>query len=329
MAGEHAQPPAAAATHWSQIGESTFVLGMWFLYGVYRWLGRVPFRLCLYPVVLYFWATRRAARQASLDYLRQLHRARQVPAHAPGWRDTLRHFLAFADALLDKVLASSGSYRFDEIRYEGLDAMLERVHSGEGGVFVTAHMGCLELCQALAVRCEGLRIHVLVHTRHAERFNRMLKRLNPDSSVHLMQVTEITPATAMLLAEKVARGEFVAIAGDRVPVRLSGQSCVDVPFLGRQAALPIGPYVLASLLKCPLYLLACIREGRQHTVVFEPLAREVRLPRGQRLQAAAALAQTYAQRLEALLVRAPLEWFNFFDFWGQRAASTAPPPASR
>jgi len=318
----------ADGTHWAHKGESTFVAGMWLLYGVYRVLGRLPFLLCLYPVVLYYWATRRQARLASLDYLRQLHRRHGVPAHRPTWRDSLRHFLSFADTLLDKTLAVSGSYRFDRVRFEGLEPMLERVRSGEGGVFITAHMGCLELCQALAGQCEGLRVHVLVHTRHAERFNRMLARLNPRCGVQLLQVTEISPATALLLADKVAQGDFVAIAGDRVPVHLGAQSCVDVQFLGRTAALPVGPYVLASLLKCPLYLLACIREGRHHTVVFEPLAEQVRLPRGQRLQGAAVLAQRYAQQLERLLVRAPFEWFNFFAFWAQGAAAAGAGAAS-
>ena len=40
--------------HWADLGETTFVGGTWFLYAVYRLLGRLPFRLCLYPVVL-FW----------------------------------------------------------------------------------------------------------------------------------------------------------------------------------------------------------------------------------------------------------------------------------
>ena len=38
--------------HWAELGETTFVAGTWFLYAVHRWLGRTPFRLCLYPVVL-------------------------------------------------------------------------------------------------------------------------------------------------------------------------------------------------------------------------------------------------------------------------------------
>ena len=43
--------PQAASPHWAQIGESTFVGGMWLLYQVHRWLGRWPFLACLYPVV--------------------------------------------------------------------------------------------------------------------------------------------------------------------------------------------------------------------------------------------------------------------------------------
>jgi predicted LPLAT superfamily acyltransferase len=306
--------------HWAQMGESTFVAGMWFLYGVHCLLGRMPFLICLYPVVVYYWATRSVARQASMAYLRQAHRHLGVPASAPGWRHGLRHFLSFADTLLDKTLASSGRYRFDQVRFEGLDAMLERVQRLEGGIFVTAHMGCLELCQALADRQSGLRINVLVHTRHAERFNRMLRRLNPDTGVTLLQVTEVTAATAALLAEKVTQGEYLAIAGDRVPLTADSRNTVMVNFLGRPALLPIGPYVMASLLKCPLFWLGCIREGSGHVVVFEPLAQQVVLPRGNRTAAATVLAQQYVARVEVLLRRAPFEWFNFFPFWDQPGA---------
>jgi predicted LPLAT superfamily acyltransferase len=39
------------------------------------------------------------------------------------------------------------------------------------------------------------------------------------------------------------------------------------------------------------------------------------LPRGARPQALAELAAAYAARLEHHARRAPLEWFNFYDFW--------------
>ena len=77
----------------------------------------------------------------------------------------------------------------------------------------------------------------------------------------------------------------------------------------------MGAYVLASLMQCPLLLLGCIREGDGHTVRFEPLADRIVLPRATRDEALAGWAAVFARRLEALLVRAPYDWFNFFPFW--------------
>jgi predicted LPLAT superfamily acyltransferase len=311
---------AMTARHWAGIGESTFVAGMWFLYAVHRVFGRVPFLLCLYPVVLYYWATRGLARRASRQYLERLSLHRGGPL--PTWRSSIRHFLSFADTILDKTLALSGRYRFERVRFVGQEPLLAMIERGEGGLFVTAHVGCLELCQATAERRPGLRLNVLVHTAHAERFNRVLRRLDPGSGVKLLQVTEVTAATAVLLADKVARGEFVAIAGDRVPVTTSPASTTRVRFLGHAAPFPVGPYVLASLLKCPLYMMACVREGDGHAVIFERLAERVALPRGRRSAALAEYAAQFAGRLEALLVRSPYDWFNFFPFWEQHGPDT-------
>ena len=55
--------------HWADLGETTFVGGTWFLYAIYRVLGRLPFRLCLFPVVFCWWLGSTTARRASLDYL--------------------------------------------------------------------------------------------------------------------------------------------------------------------------------------------------------------------------------------------------------------------
>jgi predicted LPLAT superfamily acyltransferase len=302
--------------HWAELGESTFVWGMRFLVGVHNLLGRVPFLLVLYPVVFYYRSTKGVARQASMEYLQRMESARGALGGPPGWRQGLRHFLSFGDTLLDKILSMSGRYRFDRLRFFGVEAILAMIARGQGGLFITAHMGCLEMCQAAVNSTRRIRLNVLVHTAHAEQFNRLLGRLDPDGRVRLLQVTDITPATAVLLSDCVARGEFVAIAGDRVPV--GGGRTVRAPFLGHEAEWPVGPYVLAGLLKCPLYLMACLREGDGYAVHFDCLAEEVVLPRKAREEVFATLAARFAQRIETLLAKAPYEWFNFFPFWGSR-----------
>lgn len=317
--GDGATP--ASGRHWASITESTSVWGIWCLYLVNRLLGRGFFKALLVPVVGYYWMTNRLARRASLDFLRRVHTfsGAEAAGHpTPTLRHTFRHLLSFAETLLDKMLAIGGQYRFGDVRRDGEAVMLRRIASGGGGVIVTAHMGCLELCRVVAGHRQGLRLNVLVHTAHAARFNRMLQKLDPDSGLRLIQVTEISASTAMLLQEKVAAGEFVAIAGDRIPVE--GSRTVTVPFLGAPARLPIGPYALASLLNCPLYAMGCVREGAGHLLRFTELASEVVLPRATRQAALTAYASRYADWLVALVVASPYDWFNFYDFWADGPA---------
>ncbi|WPB57076.1 acyltransferase [Xylophilus sp. GOD-11R] len=315
---------ATSAPHWAALGESTCVAGIRLLYGLHRVFGRAPLRAILYPVVFWYWATRPVARRASLQYLRRLHAAHGVPARPPGWHASLRHFLSFADTIADKLLALSGRYRFENVHFRGREIVDDLLARGQGGLLVTGHVGCLELCQAVAGHQSGMRLTILVHTLHAERFNRLLRRLDPHSRVRLMQVSTVDPATAVLLGERVGRGEFIAIAGDRVP--LASGKTVRVPFLGHDAPFPVGAYVLAALLKCPLLMLGCVRQGDGHLVSFDSLATRVELPRGDREAALIAHAAAFAARLEDLLVHAPYDWFNFFPFWEQ---PTAAPIASR
>lgn len=305
------------STHWAQIGESTFVFGMWWLYHLHRVLGRWPFLLCLYPVVAYYWLMRPLARRASLQYLQRLQQAHGVWPHMPGWWHSQKHFRMFAQVILDKLLALTGRYRTERVRFDGRQPLLELLEHGQGAIIVTAHMGCIELCQAIAKQRPNLRLNILVHTKHAEQFNRLLQRLAPHSGVRLLQVSDFSAATAMLLAERVARGEFIAIAGDRVPVHDS--KTTRAQFLGHEASFPCGPYVLAALLKCPLYFMGCVHEGTGYAVEFVPIATQVELPRAQRNEALAAYAQQYALHLERLLLKAPYDWFNFFPFWDQGA----------
>lgn len=312
---------AQAAPHWAQIGENTFAAGIWFFYGLHRVVGRRALRWLLWPVVLFYGISRGAARRSSLEYLARMQAAHGVIGSAPGWRQWLRHLMSFAETLLDKLLAFGGRYPWATVRFEGQALMDELRLQGRGALLVTAHVGCLELCQAAAARMPGLQLTVLVHTRHAERFNRLLARLNPGNPVRLLQVSEVSAATAVELSQRIENGEFVAIAGDRVPL---GQGrTAEAAFLGHPAPFPVGGYVLAALVGCPLLFLGCVREPAGHVVCIEQLADRVELPRAGREQQLALLTALFARRLEALLVRAPYDWFNFFPFWDQGRVARA------
>ena len=307
MAGNLADNMRVAAGHWASINESGFVVGMRLMFWICRVFGRWPFRMVLHPVLAWYVLTKPAARRASRAYLRKVG----APSGLGG---VLRHFGAFGEAIMDKMLLWGGLFDTSQVRIHGLPPLQRLMEEKRGAVLVCSHLGNADLSRVLAHQQAGLKLTVLVHTRHAKSFNEMLARIDPRSQMNLMQVTEMTPATAMLLAAKVEQGEFVVIAGDRIPVAPQPRVAL-APFLGSQAAFPVGPSVLASVLQCPLFLLFSKHGKDGYEIHFEALSESVRLPRKGRDEALAQLAGAYAQRLEEHCRRAPLEWFNFYDFW--------------
>ena len=212
--------------HWAGIRETTFVWGIRILYGFFRLGGRPLFWLSLWPVVAVYWLMLPRVRAASLDYLKRAFAAGLLKRR-PTVFTTLTHVFHFADTVLDKLLAVAGYFGKESLKVQGREPLLA---SGKGAVLVTAHTGCLELCQALTA--DPSRLYVLTHTRHAQEFNRMLARINPAFAVNHIEVTELTPAVAIELADKVASGAFLVIAGDRIPV--ASQAVTHAAFWARQ-----------------------------------------------------------------------------------------------
>jgi len=299
--------------HWAHIGEAGFVGGMRFLVWTYRCFGRLPFRIALYPVLGYFFLVRGVARRASLEYLRRLQQIHAPFAGKPGLALAWRHFLSFADALLDKVLAMGGAFTLDQISMRGQDKVVPLLDAGRGAVMVTAHLGNLEVCQALAELQPKLKLNVLVHRRNAEMFNRLLERQGA-SRVRLLEVSEITPATAMELDRRIAAGEMLVIAADRLTPG-SARRSLAVPFLAAPAAFPQGPFILAGLLRCPVFTVFCTRRDGRYHIDFDLLAERIERVRGAPDAGLTPWIARFAERVEQQCVQAPLQWFNFYPFW--------------
>lgn len=315
---------AESPRHWASIAERGSYAGLWFLGLVYRLFGRHVCLAVVSPVVLFFFLTGSEQRRGSLSYLEHAWRAGLIDER-PGWRLSFCHFMAFASSAVDKLAAWTGNIPAANV--DGVDGgdFAAAKESGRGAVILTAHFGNPEVLRAIATLGERFRVTVLVHTIHAVRFNRLINAFSESSIVRVVQVTSVGPDTAILLQEAVERGEWVVMAGDRVPV--SGNERISwAPFLGEPAPFPQGPHILAALLKCPVHLLFCVREGKRHRILFERMAERIELPRKDRDAALAASVADYAARLERHLRAAPLQWFNFFDFW--HPAGLMPPPSA-
>jgi len=305
-----------AEQRWSDIGEVGFLTGIRILFWLHRHCASL-LKLVLQPVILYYFITNKIARESSLEYFHRLQSSGPNPdLPEPNRRNVYRHISAFANSALDKLGVWADSKQFANPTFPTRQILLDQIETGKGAILLGAHLGNMEVCRRLSHNNQKMKLNVLVHTKHAGKFNKLLRELNIHHELELIEVSELTPATAILLSECVARGEFIAILADRIPIASKGRSQA-VTFLGAEAHFPEGPFILASLLKCPVYTLFCTPTARSYTITCEKFADQILLPRKQRSVALAAYIQKFAVILEKNVRKTPMQWFNFYPFWNQ------------
>jgi len=299
--------------HWSRLDERGSAWGLRFTAATARLLGRQAARIALLPAVAWFFLTGREARRASRTYLARLGADSTPPTTWNVWR----HMLAFADSSLDKLAAWRGEIE-GAVDFHGAEEFERLARERRGALFIGSHLGNLEMIRALAVTREIATVTAVVYTDHARRFAATLAGADPRFADNLFEVRDFGPQTAILLKERVERGEILVIVGDRTPAADNGRRA-HASFLGHDAPFPQGPMVLGYLLGCPVYLFFCLkgekRQGSRYRIYLEPFAERIELPHGDRKNAIDAYVARYARRLENYCREAPLQWFNFFDFW--------------
>ncbi|MDI7397339.1 glycosyltransferase [Cronobacter dublinensis] len=314
--------------HWARQQERKGLLGMRIMIAVWRLLGRRAFSALLRLVIAVYWLTATEARQASRQWISRVRYTlalRQQPV--PERLSSYRHFLRFGETMLDKVASWRGEFRPGHeviISPEAQAAIAARPQQGR--LLLASHLGDVEACRALAERHGDIVINALVFSENAQRFKQIMEEAAPDAGVNLIPVTDIGPDTAMLLKDKLDRGEWVAIVGDRIAVnpQRGGQwRVIWSTFLGQPAPFPQGPFILAAALRCPVDVVFALHLREKLHLFLEPFANPLTLPRVQRQQALQDAVDRYAARLEYYALQSPLEWFNFYDFWRLPDATVA------
>ncbi len=292
---------------WRDIPERGTALGIRSVVVLATAFGRAPARLLVRLIALYYTLFFGTARRAAQTFLRRLGR----PA---GFWAAYRNVLRFAQCTLDGLFFVRGKTRAFEITRDGHEHLEELRRSGRGAILLGAHLGSFYAMRAQSEE-KALPLFPLVYLKNARRINEALRELDPKSHAQLVEMSDDDVGFVLRVRELVDSGALIAILADRAP---KGGRTVRVDLLGGEAALPVGPYLLAASLGCPVYFtVAVYREPNRYELHCEPFAERVELPRGKRDEALREYAQRYADRLAFYCRQAPDNWFNFYDFWDE------------
>jgi len=291
---------------WKTARERGGVRGMRFMLWLTTAFGRGPARLFVRVLAFYYTLFAGAARRGTRDFLMRVE-------GKAGFARVYRQILRFSQVTLDGLFLVSGKLHLFDIKRTGTEHLQKLKESGTGGILLGSHLGSMQ-----AMRAQGSEaafpVYAVVYTKHAERINAVLREVSPDNHATLLQMGE-GMEFMLRIKELIDEGAIIAMAADRVG---DADRAVEVEFFGELARFPAGPYILASMLKCPVYLTFGIyKDPSGYDLYCEPFAERVVLPRKRRQEALVEYAQAYANRLEWFTERAPDNWFNFYEFWGK------------
>jgi KDO2-lipid IV(A) lauroyltransferase len=200
-----------------------------------------------------------------------------------------------------------------EICFLGRENVYRVIASGRGAVAITGHLGAWQVTPFVIGRTGELPPLTMAMAEEphggAHGFESQLR------SRFQVVYTTGSPFALIELQKRLRQGGIVGMQLDRTP----GGPHVEVPVFDQGAPFPIGPATLARTSGCPLIPVFAVYTGvRQITVYYEePIEVPHTRDRAGDLQRATAAAVAVYQRY---VRRWPEQWFNFFDFWGDRPA---------
>jgi len=303
------KPPPSTAQEWITRKERGCLLALRFMTWFAHIFGRPVARLALYPITLYYILTARQARRASRDYLARIYGRRA------GWHDIFFHIHTFASVLLDRIYFLLGQHAAFDIRIINDDYGISDAAEREKGVFLMgAHMGSFEAVRMLGHQRENLPLVLLMYEENARKISSHFSTINPCAQQEIIPLGQLS---AMLTVKKrLAQGAVVGMLADRF---LGLEKTAILPFLQAPASFAQGPFRMAALMRRPVYFMTGLYVGgNRYDIYIERIADFTDdlhgAPRNNDADIHAAMAH-YVSRLEYFARLAPLNWFNFYDFW--------------
>jgi lauroyl/myristoyl acyltransferase len=217
------------------------------------------------------------------------------------------HFAAWEDFLHFATRPPEASARLVE-SVVGFDRILEGRSKGNGVLLLTGHLGNWEVGGLMLAEVKQP-IHVVLVPDIYPAVERVRRRLHERAGVTEIPIDRsFGPTLAVMRA--LDKNGIVAMQGDRD----FNNTGVAVPFFGRDAFFPRGPFRVAMATEAAVLPAFIVRvpDGRYRAIVEEPLAVE---RGGDREAALSENIRRYVAILERYIRATPEQWYCFYPFW--------------
>ncbi len=254
----------------------------------------------LYFVAAYFIPFAPSSTRFSYLYFRRVLGYRPFRAA----RSVYGSYFIFGQTLLDKIAIRSGmksKFTYTFKGRENLEALAET-----GGVVLSAHLGNWEIAGYLLNESK-IKTNILMYEAEHERIKGFLDKVMTETKVNIIPIRPDFSHIFKLNAA-LKNKELVCMHGDRF---MEGSKIQNQKFLNMDAAFPMGTFLMVQKLGVPFAIAYAIR-GKRRT--YHLSSTPMQVP-GSKIEET---IDFYINNLERKLEENPLQWFNYYDFWGMR-----------
>ena len=220
-----------------------------------------------------------------------------------------KSYYVFGQTILDKVAISSGLRNRFTYHFDGIEHLNETLANKKGGILISAHLGNFEIAEFFLDELEGdATINLLTtdaeHKAIKEYLDQYIKKSSTKFIILQEDLSHIFEMNAAL-----AKNEIICMTGDRYA---RTAKLLSAPILGEKAQFPSGPFLMGSRLNVPVLFVYVMKETNKHYHLY---ARKADFKK----RDAEGLLANYIKSMEWIIEQYPLQWFNYFDFWGSKS----------
>lgn len=279
------------------------------LWYIYKLVGKNAVKFIVFFVTLFAFLGAPKIRKCSEKYLK-------VAAGKAAAKDTFKHFLSYAYALVDKMEMFTDNFPFKNI-YFADEAQREMLYKDlldkKGIYFLCSHLGNINAMRTFfrsGTVIEDIKVNLFLEAKQCKIFKSFIDKISSDNPIVTYPVEEIDLTTSIELKDKLDSGEIIFMAGDRIAPN-NDNAVFQTDFLGRKVNFPIGAFKFGMLMGAPIYFIACTKEKHDkyaiHIQKFEFI--------GKRQEKLEELEQQYVKFLEKLTSKYPYQFYHCYDFF--------------
>lgn len=302
------------------------------------WLIKVfpEWMICIFvfPISFFFYIFARQGRIEIKRFQKQLveyskSTGKKCSLKKAGFLSGWKTVMSFSYSLLEKFEGWQGKLDYGRLSTfdDDLNELVENLNNGKGAFLIGSHLGNIEMLRSLSSFNENackkeIPILIMMDLKSTAVFNETMSKVNSQSTVNVIDISDIGPETIIRIESHIENGGLVVIAADRLG-KYSSKS-LEIDFLGKKARLPYGAFLIPALIKKPVYFLFGLRSKtptlRPHyNMYIEKSSVDFSMETGrkERENQISRLSVEFAEKLEKFTLQYPEQWYNFFDFWAE------------